>query len=125
MPQVKIQTAKDPERVEYMYKLAKTEVANKIGIRGIKDLDKKGIQEIQDLMAKHKKPVDYYIDFDGEWFGFHMCVGSVRLKTGAVSVNVAQDNSIKDKDQVLKKLLEYKAATPALIAKYKKNNPIP
>ena len=122
MPEVRLQTAKDPGRVEFMYKTAKMEIANKIGIRGIRDPSDKDLKKLQELMAKHKKPVDFTIDFDGEWFTFAAKVGKV--SGNEASINIAQDGSIKDKALVLKKLLDYKAATPALIEKYKKKNPL-
>ena len=63
------------------------------------------------------------ISVDGEWFELHARVG--RVKDNEVAINIGQDPAIKDKVRILKALLDYKAATPALIQKYKKNNPIP
>ena len=122
MPEVKLKTAKEPDRIDSMYDNALTEIANKIGIRGISKLNDRHIRKIQEQMAKQKKPVDFVISFDGVWFEFYTKVG--RIKDNEVAINVGQDPSIKDKVRVLKALLDYKAATPTLIQKYKQENPL-
>ena len=120
MPEVKIQTAKDPGLVERYFKAAQTEVTNKIEIQTGK-FDVKDIKTIQDAMAKSRKPADFIIDFDGSAFTFAVKVGSTKVWTS--TVNIAADTKITDKNKVLKNLQTYGAATPALIQAYHKKNP--
>src|ERR1041384_4612875 len=113
MPEVKIQTATTPDRIEFMFKTAQQEIANKIGIRNAGKLAEKDFKKLEELMAKNKKPVEYFISFDGEWFGFFAKVGTVKIEI--TSISVTNDPSITDKEKVLNNLLAYGAASKAQV----------
>jgi hypothetical protein len=121
MPEVTIQTAKTEDRIVYMSKLAQMEIANKIGLR-VEALDDSDVKKnkLVELMTKNKKPVDFFIAFDGTWFELGVKVGS--FKHVYNSINVVEDNSIKDKDKVMRNLIQYGAATQKQLEALKERN---
>jgi hypothetical protein len=112
MPEKTIQTAKTPDRIVFISNLAKMEIGNKIGLK-VEDLDENDVKKLKlsDLMTKNKKPVEFVIEFDGTWFTLYIKVGSFKHEFN--SINLVEDNSIKDKKQVMKNLIQYGAATQA------------
>ncbi|HZR18279.1 MAG TPA: hypothetical protein VFE51_13385 [Verrucomicrobiae bacterium] len=112
MPEVTIQTAKTADRIVFLSNLAKVEIANKIGLK-VEDLDDNDVKKLKlvELMTKNKKPVEFVISFDGTWFTLYIKVGSFKHEFN--SINLVEDRSVKDKQKVMKNLIQYGAATQA------------
>jgi hypothetical protein len=110
MPEVTIQTAKTEDRIVFISNLAKMEIQNKIGLK-VEDLDDKDVAKLKlvDLMTKSKKPVEWVISFDGQWFTLYIKIGTWKHEFN--SRNLIEDNSIKDKKKVMANLIQYGAAT--------------
>src|SRR5882762_8704891 len=110
MPEVTIQTAKTEDRITFMSNLTKMQIANKIGLK-VEQLDDNDVKKLKlvELMAKNKKPVEFVISFDGAWFTLHIKVGTFKHEFN--SINLIEDGSIKDKERVMKNLIQLGAAT--------------
>jgi len=109
MPEVTIQTAKTQDRIVFTSNLAKLQIA-KVGLK-VEDLDDNDVKKLKlvELMTKNKKPVEFVASFDGTWFTLYIKVGSFKHEFN--SINLVEDNSIKDKQQVMKNLIQLGAAT--------------
>ncbi len=110
MPEVTIQTAKTPDRIVFLSNLAKVEIANRIGLK-VEDLDDNDVKKLKlvELMTKNKKPVEFVISFDGTWFTLYFKIGS--FKHDFNSVNLIEDDGVKDKRKVMNNLIKFGAAT--------------
>lgn len=120
MPLVVIQTAKTPDRIEFMSKSAVTQITNKIGIRGTEAVNNKDIKQFTEMMEKQSKPVEFTIEFDGAWFSFGVRIGT--FKRAFNEVNVVEDNSIADKEKVINNLILHGAATKKQLEQLKERN---
>ena len=89
---------------------AKVQIANKIGLK-VEDLDDNDVKKLKlvELMTKNKKPVEFVISFDGAWFTLYIKVGTFKHEFN--SINLIEDKSIKDKQKVMKNLIQFGAAT--------------
>ena len=112
MPEKTIQIAKEQDRIVFMSNLAKMQIANKIGLR-VEDLDDNDVKKYKlvELMTKNKKPVEFFIAFDGTWFSLGLKVGS--FKHVYNEINILEDNAVKDKRKVIENLIQFGAATKA------------
>ena len=121
MAEVTIQTAKTEDRIVYMSKLAQTEAANKIGLK-VEALDERDVRnyKLVEYMTKNRKPVEFFISFDGTWFELRVKVGSYKHVYN--SINIVEDNSIKDKEKVILNLIQYGAATQKQLQALKDRN---
>ena len=110
MPEVTIQSAKVPDRIVFLSNLAKVEIANRIGLK-VEDLDNNDVKKLKlvELMTKNKKPVEFVISFDGAWFTLYIKIGSYKHEFN--SVNVIEDDGVKDKRKVMNNLIQFGAAT--------------
>jgi hypothetical protein len=110
MPEVTIQTAKTEDRIVFTSKTAKVQIANQIGLR-VEELDDNDVKKLKlvELMTKNKKPLEFVISFDGAWFTLYLKIGSWKHEFN--SINLIEDNSIKDKEKVMKNLIQFGAAT--------------
>jgi len=109
MPEVTLQTAKTEDRIVSLSKMAKAQIG-KMGLR-VEDLDDKDVakQKLAEQMTKTKKPVEFVIEFDGVWFSLSVKIGT--WKHAYNSINLVEDKSIKDKEKVIKSLIQFGAAT--------------
>jgi hypothetical protein len=121
MPEVTIQTAKTEDRIVFMSNTAKVQIANKIGLR-VEELDDNDVKKLKlvELMTKNKKPVEFVISFDGTWFTLYIKIGSFKHEFN--SINLIEDNSIKDKEKVMKNLIQFGAATQKQLDALKERN---
>lgn len=121
MPEIAIQTAKTEDRIVFMSSTAKTQIANKIGLR-VEELDEKDVKKLKlvELMTKNKKPVEFVIGFDGTSFSLSVKIGSWKHQYN--SINIVEDNSIKDKEKVIKNLIGFGAATEKQLDALKERN---
>ena len=110
MPEVTIQVAKTEDRIVFTSNTAKMEIANRIGLR-VEELDDNGVKKLKlvETMNKNKKPVEFVIEFDGTWFTLYIKIGSYKHEFN--SINLIEDRSIKDRQKVMKNLIQYGAAT--------------
>ena len=121
MPEVTIQTAKTEDRIVFMSKTAKMQIANTIGLK-VEELDDNDVKKLKlvELMTKNKKPVDFAISFDGAWFTLSIKVGTFKHEFN--SINLIEDRSIQDKEKVMKNLIQFGAATQKQLDQLKERN---
>ena len=110
MPEKPIQTAKTADEIISKSKLTKMQIANQIGLK-VEDLDDHDVKKLKlvELMKNNKNPVQFVISFDGTWFTLYIKVGTVKHEFN--SINLVEDKSIKDKQKVMKNLMQFGAAT--------------
>ncbi|MGE0388337.1 MAG: hypothetical protein AB7Q97_26740 [Gammaproteobacteria bacterium] len=102
-----------------MAKTAKTEIANKIGIK-VGTLNDKDITKLTELMAKTKKPVEFMIAFDGTWFSHYTRVGT--NKSSITEVHIGEYPGL-NKKKIIDALISYGAATKAQADAFHKKYP--
>jgi len=110
MPEVTIQIAKTEDRIVFMSNTAKLQIANRVGLK-VEQLDDNDVKKLKlvELMTKNKKPVEFVIEFDGAWFTLYIKIGTFKHEFN--SINLIEDGSIKDKERVMKNLIQLGAAT--------------
>ena len=119
MPEAKLTTATAPDKIVSAFGIAQLKLVQ-VGIRNTGRLDPKDQKTLEES-AKAKKPVDFCASFDGASLDFYSKVGST--KGHFISINIAVDNSIVDKEKTLEGLMKLGAADKATVEKYRKANP--
>jgi hypothetical protein len=115
-----IQTAKTPDRVESMEYLARAIIAKQIGVK-VSELGATDFKKLTDLMAKTKKPVEFMMSFDGDWFSYFTRVGTV--KGLITSVSIAAETDFEKRGKILEGLVSYGVATKAQVDALNKAHP--
>ncbi len=109
MPDVTLQTAKTEDRIVFLSNTTKLQI-QKLGLK-VEELDANDVKKLKlvEMMTKNKKPLEFVISFDGTWFTLTLKIGSWKHEFN--SINMIEDKSIKDKQAVMKNLINIGAAT--------------